>query len=85
MNINTEKVGGFILRLFIIIGVVLILVAMHTAYWVDQSAKALHYNHMLQTCYKMPGAVLKFEADTPVFGSGIKMSCEYINRDPRMM
>jgi len=59
--------------------------AIYTAYIVDQNTKILHYNNMIEDCLKTPGSILKYEASTPVFGSGAKMSCTVINADNRRL
>jgi len=66
-----------------VLGGLLALGSIYTAYIVDQDTKILHYNNMIYSCMKTPGSILNYEAFTPVFGSGIKMSCTVVNQDVR--
>lgn len=72
-----SKIIKFLLILSMIAAVVLTLGAVYTIYIVDQTSKIQHYNDALRDCVSTPGATVRYEASTPVFGSGIKMTCEH--------
>ena len=73
--------NSFLKFLLICITVVAFLVslsAIYAVYTVDQTAKKRHYNKALRDCLSTPGAIRRYEASTPLVGSGIKMSCEHV-------
>lgn len=85
MNINLNKVARFFLICLLILGSIVALGGVYTAYRVDQQAKINHYNHIVSMCNKIPGAIINVKAYTPVFGSGIEINCNWVNKDPSKM
>lgn len=75
----SNKIFKFIFRCIKILIVVVAVGSIGMIYFLDQQFKIKHYNLMMTMCSKKPGAILKTTASTPVFGSGVEMSCEYIN------
>lgn len=85
MNIDLNKVAKFFLICFLILGSIAALGGVYTAYVVDQQAKIKHYNYIVEMCNKIPGAIINVKAYAPVFGSGIEINCNWVNKDPRKL
>lgn len=80
-----NKVFRFILTCIKIIGVLVALGLLYTVYLINQTVKIQHYNDALGDCLSTPGAIVKYEATTPLVGSGLKMTCEHVMPDNRRL
>lgn len=85
ININFNKIFRFILILSMIAGGLIALGSLYAAYIIDQQSKIDHYNKALKGCMSIPGAIVRYEASSPVFGSGLDMSCEWVNPNFRSL
>lgn len=74
-----NKVFKVLYRVLVILCFVTGITLIYAAYLNNQANKIAHYNKALIDCNRTPGAIVRYEASTPVFGAGLKMDCEHIS------